>query len=264
MRPADLVLERAGNARKIGDGWLVSCPCADHGKGNGDRNPSVTLDETEDGTALIDCKAGCDTEAVVAAWGLRMRDLFPDNTAREIKVSSTPRKTTATAQPCTLEAYAEAKGLPVEFLQKQGLRNQKHQGEPAVRIAYRDEAGQETAVRFRVALQKAEDGDDRFRWRMGSKAGLYGLWRLEAVRKAGHVVLVEGESDAQTLWYHGIPAIGVPGAGTWKPEWAGYLDGLKRIYAVIEPDGGGEAFRDKLLATTAIRDRLYLVGLDDV
>lgn len=265
MRPVDLVLERAANVRKTGDGWLVSCPLPDHGKGNGDANPSVALDEAADGTVLIDCKAGCDTEAVVSGWGLRMRDLFPDDGRRsngqEIKLSSTPRKTTATVQPCTLENYAAAKGLPVEFLQKEGLRNQKYQGQPAVRIAYRDEAGQETAVRFRVALLKTEAGDERFRWRTGSKAGLYGLWRLEAVKKAGYVVLVEGESDAQTLWHHGIPALGVPGAGTWKPTWSEHLEGLERIYAVVEPDGGGKAFREKLATTSAIRDRLHLVDL---
>ena len=261
MRAVDLVLERAANTRKAGDGWLVSCPLPDHGKGNGDTNPSVSLDEGADGAALVTCRAGCDTEAVLSGWGLHMRDLFPDNGVQKIKVSSTPRETTATVQPCTLEAYAEAKGLPVEFLQKQGLRNQKYQGEPAVRIAYRDEAGQETAVRFRIALEKTEDGDDRFRWRTGSKAGLYGLWRLEAVREAGYVVLVEGESDAQTCWYHGIPALGVPGAGTWKPAWAEHLEGLERIYAVVEPDGGGEAFREKLAATSAIRERLHLVDL---
>jgi hypothetical protein len=268
VRPIDLILERATNVRKAGDGWLVSCPLPNHGKGNRDANPSVSLNETADGTALIDCKAGCDTEAVVSGLGLRMRNLFIDDAAPTTsgrgKVLSTPQRTTATVQPCTLENYADAKGLPVGFLQRQGLRNQKYQGESAVRIAYMDEAGQETAVRFRIALDKTVEGDDRFRWRTSSKAGLYGLWRLDAIRRAGHVVLVEGESDAQTLWYHDVPALGVPGAGTWKAEWARCLDGVQRIYAVIEPDGGGEAFRDKLAATAAIRDRLYLVGLDDV
>jgi putative DNA primase/helicase len=39
---------------------------------------------------------------------------------------------------------------------------------------------------------------------------LYGLWRLEKIRRVGWVVLVEGESDTQTLWIHGIPALGIP------------------------------------------------------
>jgi hypothetical protein len=149
---------------------------------------------------------------------------------------STPRKTTATAHPPTLENYAEAKGLPVEFLQRFGLRDQKYQRQPAVRIPYRGTDGSEVAVRYRTALEKTEGTDDRFKWRTGSKAQLYGLWRLDGVRKAGYVVLVEGESDTQTLWYHGIEALGIPGANNWKPEFAEHLEGVERVYVVIESD----------------------------
>ncbi len=120
--------------------------------------------------------------------------------------------------------------------------------------------GSEEAARFRVALEKSEEGDNRFRWRTGSKARLYGLWRLESIRKAGWVVLVEGESDAQTLWYHGIPALGIPGAYNWKPGWAEQLEGIEKIFAVIEPDQGGATLREKF-GTSSIRERLYFVDL---
>jgi putative DNA primase/helicase len=179
-------------------------------------------------------------------------------------VSFYPPKTSATAQPCTLENYAAAKGLPVEFLRKQGLRDQKYQGQPAVRISYRGVDGAEEAVRFRTALEKSEEGDERFRWRTGSKARPYGLWRLNAIRRAGYVVLVEGESDAQTLSYHGIAALGVPGASSWKTEWSEYLEGLEKVYAVIEPDQGGETYLSKLAACGAIRERLHIVELANV
>jgi hypothetical protein len=86
---------------------------------------------------------------------------------------------------------------------------------------------------------------------------------LEKIRKVGWVVLVEGESDTQTLWYHGIPALGIPGADTWKKEWAEYLDGVERIYVVVEPDKGGETLRRVLAATASIRDRIYLVELGE-
>jgi hypothetical protein len=76
MRPLDRVLERARGARKTEDGWLVSCPLPSHGKGNGDKNPSVSVAEGSDATALVKCMAGCDTEAVVFGWGLGMKDLF--------------------------------------------------------------------------------------------------------------------------------------------------------------------------------------------
>ena len=102
---------------------------------------------------------------------------------------------------CTLEAYAEAKGLPVDFLRSLGLSDAKYADAPAVRMPYVDADGHEQAVRFRISL----DGDDKFRWKKRSKLCLYGLTRLRKARELGYVVLVEGESCAQTLWYHEHP-----------------------------------------------------------
>jgi hypothetical protein len=114
----------------------------------------------------------------------------------------------------TLEQYAAAKGLPVQFLHSLGVGQIYFSGPLVVKIPYRDAAGQEVAVRFRLAMTGAE----RFRWKKGTKPCLYGLWRGADMRREGFMVLVEGESDAQTLWYHGIPAFGIPGANNWKEE----------------------------------------------
>ena len=57
-------------------------------------------------------------------------------------------------------------------------------------------------------------------------------------------MLVEGESDVQTLWYHRVPALGVPGAANWREDRdAQHLEGIETIYVVIEPDAGGEAVK---------------------
>lgn len=50
---------------------VARCPAHD------DRSPSLSVREGADGRALIWCHAGCDTEAVIAALGLRWSDLFP-------------------------------------------------------------------------------------------------------------------------------------------------------------------------------------------
>ncbi|MDP8952427.1 MAG: hypothetical protein M3N18_09345 [Actinomycetota bacterium] len=163
---------------------------------------------------------------------------------------------------CTLEAYAEAKGLPTGFLTRLGLSDFRYAGTPAVRIPYRDPASVEVAVRFRLALEKGSEGDDRFRWRRGDKAIPYGLWRMDRARQAGYVVLVEGESDCHTLWHHGVEALGIPGASNWREEWSDHLDGIEKVYAVVEPDGGGETLKEKL-AGSSIRDRLRFVELGD-
>ncbi len=148
------------------------------------------------------------------------------------------------------------KALPVDFLKSLGLSQFTYDGKPAVRIPYFGTGGEEIAVRFRIALE-----GDRFRWKSGTKPCLYGLDRLADARKAGMVVLVEGESDCHTLWFHGIPALGIPGAANWREERdACHLEGIETIYVVIEPDRGGDAVRQWLSRST-IRHRVKLISL---
>ena len=260
MMPVDLVLERAKNARKTGSGWLVSCPLPDHGQGRGDRNPSVSVSEGSDNRALINCQAGCETEDVVAAWGLTMADLFERRNGHGGGGSYTSSKTTSTDQPATLENYAAYVGLPVEHLEALSLEQYYRLGKPAVRMPYLDEAGAEVLlVRSRVSLT----GKPKILTRKGDKHRLYGLWKLDEAREAGYAVLVEGESDAQTLWFHGVPGVGIPGANGWKAEWAPELEGIDRLYFVVEDEAGEKCWR-KLAETPEIRDRLYRVELEGV
>ncbi len=137
-----------------------------------------------------------------------------------------------------LADYAKDKGLPESFLQALGLANRKLYGSQAVRIPYRDEAGQEVTARYRIAAS-----GDKFRWTKGAHVLPYGLDKID--RTAGYIILVEGESDAQTLWFHGLPALGVPGAALWKPTWAQYVDGLT-VFVWREPDQGGATFISKI------------------
>jgi len=172
-----------------------------------------------------------------------------------------PPENGATVQPpgCTLAAYAAEKRLPPEFLQGLGVTDARCASLKAIQIPYRDEQGVEVAVRFRTALLKTSA--DRFRWRRGDKPRLYGLWRLGQARTAGYVVLVEGESDCHTLWFQEIPALGVPGADTWRDEWAAALDGIAAIYVVIEPDRGGVTLLQRL-GRSPRRDKLRLIRLE--
>jgi hypothetical protein len=53
--------------------WTARCP------GHRDRNPSLTIRETDDGTVLLHCFGGCPVQRVVEAVGLNLSDLFPRN-----------------------------------------------------------------------------------------------------------------------------------------------------------------------------------------
>ncbi len=257
MTVAELLV-RLDRVKRSGSGWVARCPAHE------DRHASLSIAEGDDGRVLLKCHAGCTVEEIVSALRLTIADLFPDTrtapgdslaTLQHRSANPPPSTdsgveggadevTDAPLQPdqeglraCTLDAYSEAKGLPVEFLRSLGLSDAKYADRPAVRMPYVDTDGHEQAVRFRIAL----DGDDKFRWKKRSKLCLYGLSRLRKARELGYVVLVEGESCAQTLWYHQIPALGIPGANCWKDDRdAPELEGISTAYVVIEPDKGGQ------------------------
>ena len=66
---------------------------------------------------------------------------------------------------------------------------------------------------------------------------------------------------ATRLWFHGVPALGVPGAANWREDRdAGHLDGVDTVYVVVEPDRGGDTVR-QWLARSSIRHRAKLVRL---
>ena len=252
MRPVDLVLERLEGAKQRGEGYQAPCPAHD------DNEPSLSIAEGEDGRALIKCFAGCEAEEIVTALGLEMKDLFERRNGHGGGGSYSSPKSTSTDQPATLENYAAYVGVPVGFLKELGLKEYRHLGEPAVSMPYMDANGEVLLTRSRVSLT----GKPKVKTRKGDKHRPYGLWKLEEAREAGYAWLVEGESDSQTLWYHGEPAVGIPGANGWRVEWAADLEGIERLYFVVEDEAGEQCWR-RLTETPEIRDRLYRVALED-
>jgi hypothetical protein len=72
MMSAEPIAEALGG-RKAGGGWMARCPAHD------DRQPSLSIRDTDDGRALVHCHAGCSQNRVIAA--LRSRGLW-DNRQR--------------------------------------------------------------------------------------------------------------------------------------------------------------------------------------
>ena len=241
------ILGRFKRVKSSGSGWTAQCPAHE------DKQNSLSIAQ-RDGKWLLKCHAGCKTDDVLSAVGLTSSDLFQTGEGQERGEGARPSEQPRKGAGLTIEQYAAAKGLPIGFLRKLGLSEISYDGHPAVRIPYLGPDGQLLASRYRIALN-----GDRFRWKAGSKPQLYGLSRLAQIRAVDEVVLVEGESDVQTLWYHGVPALGVPGAANWREDRdAQHLEGIETIYVVIEPDAGGEAVK-KWLSESSIRHRAYLV-----
>ena len=69
MKTLDRVLDRLKQVKSKSDGYMAECPAHD------DSNPSLSI-TSRAGRILINCFAGCETEAVVQALGMKMSDLF--------------------------------------------------------------------------------------------------------------------------------------------------------------------------------------------
>lgn len=219
--------------------WMVNCPA------HTDTTASLHISVADNGKVLMKCHSGCKVTDIVAAVGLTMQDLFDD--------SRQPPKPHV-HYGLTLAKYASVKHLNVAWLnlwhvtdgQRPSRRGKPY---PGVRMAYLDEHGKEVAVRWRMAMEKGtgEKGQDmRFVWDKGSHTLLYGLWRMGEWPHE-YIMLVEGESDSQTLWSAGFAAMGLPGAGNYQPDRDDvWLRQYKIVYVNMEPDSGGKALFKRL------------------
>lgn len=291
--PVESLLSRLQRVQQRGAGWEASCPVPSHGRGNGDVHPSLSINRGKNGCAVLTCRGGCETTAILDALGLRMADLFTDSRRHGAPSSQKPfehsnspsngpesqandgqsgdrtafeQASNGTADEdaftpaLTVQELADAKQLPAEFLRTMGCSDVPYQGGHAVRMVYPNADGTAGPVRYRVALEKPQHGD-RFRWKIRSKVQMLGLDRLHVARDAGHVVMVEGETDYYTLAYAGIPAVGIAGANNYRDDRdAPHLEGIETVYAVVEPDAGGDVFR-KRLGESSIRDRVRFIDL---
>lgn len=84
MSAADF-LQHLDKVKRTGQGtWTACCPA------HRDRGPSLAVKETDDGTVLIHCFAGCSTEEVLGAVGMDFDDLFPPKETHHRKPESRP------------------------------------------------------------------------------------------------------------------------------------------------------------------------------
>lgn len=67
----DNLLSRLTKVKGRNGNYVACCPA------HQDRNPSMTIRETEDGKILMHCFAGCSVQEIAGAIGFDLTDLFP-------------------------------------------------------------------------------------------------------------------------------------------------------------------------------------------
>lgn len=234
-RPAtDRVIEALERAdckpRRAGKGWAARCP------GHDDRRASLSVGEGDGGRAVLHCHAGCSPAAVVAALGLELRDLMPDDGRggrrpwKPAQAAAAPRRPAPEAEPEWVLERVPA-GSPLPDCEHRDL------GRPVATWIYRDADGWPLGV---VARYAQPDGEKEIRpWTYGRLNGgpagwqsrtwpepkpLYGLDRL-AARPDVPVVVCEGEKscDAAERLMSEVVALTSPhgadsaGMADWSP-----------------------------------------------
>lgn len=200
----DEVLGCFPDARGSGsDNWQATCPAHD------DSKPSLAIGVGADGRTLLHCHAGCTTEEVLDAVGLKMSDLYEEGTSGGGDIVAIYEYTDEAGNPISQVVRYEDK----QFRQ----RRPEEPGDAPERV--RDG--------FVWSLTKPDDSRVR--------RVLYRLPEvLEAKQQECPVFVVEGEKDADTLDKRGYTATCNPGgAGKWRPELGEALAGAE---VVVIPD----------------------------
>lgn len=238
-REYESVLEKV---RVVGDQLRALCPF------HKDSDPSFSVDvKTGRWTCFSGCGSGNYISFVRKREGLSGKDAY-----RKILLAygyePNEKDERRYHLPYTLKSYAESKRLPIDYLKSLGVSDaiDKH-GISYVKTCYYNMAGDKD-LPYRLRYDKSNGKTDWLWSESGSKIpGFYGEWRIPEFKERRHgnkppyVVLVEGESDSQTLWYLGIPALGVPGASSFKDEWIPRLNGFS-VYLHRENDRAGKTF----------------------
>lgn len=117
MSQLDNILSRLQKVKGRNGNYVACCPA------HGDRNPSMTIKETDDGKILLHCFAGCSVSEIAGAIGIDLSDLFPpsENVAYENKPQRRPKFLASDllkvihfeATVVALAAHQMAKGRPL-------------------------------------------------------------------------------------------------------------------------------------------------------
>ena len=222
---AEQIAKQLGNARRANGQWVASCPVPGHGKGNGDKNPSLSISINDDGKPLFHCHGGCSQEEVFNT--IKDMQLLPELEERP-------------------DPLANIKPLPqVQF---------DHEWE------YQDENKTTVFVKQRLRIGESGktyrlykvDADGRRHTTLGdARIVPYNLPELLDAKSAGRIIyLVEGEKAADALATLKVTATTAhTGAGSWPEAITEYFAGAN---VVILPDNDLPGWRYAQKAVDAI------------
>jgi hypothetical protein len=214
----DEFVSQLEGVKKNGAGFVARCPAHD------DHTPSLSVSHGDKGLVLH-CHAGCTAEAVVAAMGREMSDLFDE-----------PAEAKAERLIVKTYDYTDERG---EFLYQ--------------------------VVRFspKGFAQRRPDGSGGWLWKLGDvRRVLYKLPDVLAAVEAGEpIYMVEGERDVETLVEKAsVAATTNPGgAGKWRSEYGPVFRGATVVVVADTDETGRKHAREVVASLTPVTASVELV-----
>ena len=206
---AEQIAKSLGNAKRANGQWVASCPVPRHGKGNGDKNPSLSVHIDDEGKPLFHCHGGCTQESVFQT--IRDLQLLPELEERP-------------------DPLANIKPMPkVEFQQEWQYQDEDR---VTVFVKHRLRVG-DTGKTYR--LYKVDTDGKRYPTLGDARIVPYKLPELLDAKTAGRIIyLAEGEKAVDALMSLGVVATTAhSGAGHWPEAITEYFAGAN---VVILPD----------------------------
>lgn len=217
---AEQIAKTLGNAKKANGQWVASCPVPSHGKGNGDKNPSLSININDEGKPLFHCHGGCSQEDVFHT--IRALNLLPELLEKP-------------------DPLANIKPIPRNILEQEWVYTDEDKQPVFVKSRFRLADGGKT-----YRLHKL-DAHGRKQPSLGdARIVPYNLPALLDAKTAGrNVFLVEGEKAADAIKSIGMIATTAhTGAGSWPDAITEYFAGAQ---VIIVPDndiaGWGYAYK---------------------
>jgi len=221
MPDTETIAKALGNAKQVNGQWVCSCPVPGHGRGNGDKNPSLSITES-DGRVLFHCHGGCDQRDVFDA--VRARDLLPTTPKRE----------------------------EISFTQHQDKVLEKE-------WVYRAEDGTElfTKRRYKTndakgktySIHRVDAAGKRIAGIKDTRIVPLNLPEIIEAKQSGRAIyLVEGEKAADALTSIGaIATTSHTGAGSWPTEITQYFAGAN-VVVIPDNDQPGISYAKRAIA----------------
>ena len=96
-----------------------------------------------------------------------------------------------------------------------------------------------------IRFRSMDNSEPKYMGLPGTSTRLYNVIALQSA--GDYIAVCEGEIDAITLHYKcGIPAVGVPGANSWKKHYSRILQDFETVYVFADGDQPGSDFAKNL------------------